>query len=206
MYYLWYHLGILHSLTFLHQELVTILWVAMQVCEVWNEFLCMGTHLGDSMKHNYTVCMVSALASTLYSYNQPFCIRPSTYATLLSVVTTDVLPLCHLIGQSVNSVSTLPQFNICLHLFTSVTQTDRCCHHALCPQESEYCRQLFMQTHFEPSYQYPVLTIPNTMPFMHTLHCTQSGHDIQMHMVPCTPHINFLFRMTWNFAHWITEE
>jgi len=126
----------------------------------------MGTHLGDSVKHHYTMCTVSPLAPTLYSYNQPFCIRPSTYATSLSVVTVDALPLCHLIGRSVNSVSTLPHVP---HLLTSMPQGDRCCHHALCPKESDHCRDLFMPSHFEPSYQYPVKTIPNTPDTAHNL-------------------------------------
>jgi len=42
-------------------------------------------------------------------------------------------------------------------------QGDRCCHHALCPQESNHCRDIFMPSHFEPSYQYPVKTTPNTL-------------------------------------------
>ena len=130
-----------------------------------------------TLKHQYTMCVVSALAPTLYSYNQPFRVRPSTYATSLSVVTADVLPPCHLIGQSVNSVSTLPHIP---HLLASVPHIDICCHHALCPQESNHCRGIFTPSHFEPSYQYPVKTIPNTLPFMHRLHYTQSRQDIQI--------------------------
>ena len=76
---------------------------------VCNEFHCMGTYLGDSLKHHYTMCMVSALAPTVYNS-----IRLSTYATSLSVVTADVLPLCHLNGWSANpSVNTSTSVNIC---------------------------------------------------------------------------------------------
>ena len=79
----------------------------------------MGTHLGNSLKHHYTMCMVTPLAPTLYTYNQPFCIRPSTYlyGTSLSVVTAYALPLCHLISQSVNCVNT-SKYSTC------VPQTD----------------------------------------------------------------------------------
>jgi hypothetical protein len=110
--------------------------------------------------------MVSALAPTLHRYNQPFCTRPSTYATSLPVVTADVLPLCHFIGQCVNSVSILPHVP---QLLTSTPQGARCCNHALCPQESDHRRDLFMPSHFEPSHQYPVKTIPNTLHAAHNL-------------------------------------
>jgi len=78
-----------------------------------NEFHCMGTHLGDSLKHHYTMCMVSVFAPTVYSYNRPFSATPS-------VATADVLPLCHLNSQSVNTVSTLPPIP---YMLKSVPQT-----------------------------------------------------------------------------------
>jgi len=85
-----------------------------------NEFRCMGTHLGDSLKHHYTMCMVPVFAPTVYSYNQPFSATLPTYATSPSVATADVLPLCHLNSQSVNTVSTLPPIP---YMSTSVPQT-----------------------------------------------------------------------------------
>lgn len=84
---------------------------------------------------------------------------------------------CHCATWMVNlwTVSTLPYIP---HLLTSVPQIDKCCHHALCPQESDHCRDIFMPSHFEPSYQYSVKTIPNTLPFMHCkLHTIWAGYS-----------------------------
>jgi hypothetical protein len=66
-------------------------------------------------------------------------------------------------GRSVKAVSTLP------HLLISTPQADRCCHHALCPEESDHSRDHCMPSHFEPSYQYPVKTVPNTLDTAHNL-------------------------------------
>lgn len=167
----------------------------MQVCEVsstaWELILV-------TLWNITTQCAWYLLLHQLYTATiSPF-VSDHPQVISLPVVTAYVLPLFHLIGQSVNSLSTLPHIP---HMLTSVPQTDRCCHHALYPQESYHCRDLFMPSHVEPSYQYPAKTILNILHFMHPLHYTQTGQDIQIHTVACMQHINFLFHMLWNSAH-----
>jgi hypothetical protein len=103
----------------------------------------------------------------------------TNFIHLLSALLYQTIHICHItvccyswcpatvpFDQSVNTVSTLPHVP---HLLTSMPQAARCCHHALCPQESDHCRDLFMPLHFEPSYQYPVKTNSNTLYTAHSL-------------------------------------
>ena len=100
------------------------------------------------------------------------------YTATISPCVSD-LNICHIIvscygwypatvpfDRSVTSVSTLAHVP---HLLTSMPQGDKCCHHVLCVQEYDHCRDFFMPSHFEPSYQYPVKTILNTLYTAHNL-------------------------------------
>ena len=129
-----------------------------------------------TLKYHYTICMVSLLHQLYKATISPYVSDDSHiphHCLLLQLMSCH----CHLIGQFVNSVSTLPHIP---HLLTSVPHIHRCCHHALCPQESNHRRDIFTPSHFDSSYQYPAKTIPNTLPFLHSLHCTQSRQDIQI--------------------------
>jgi hypothetical protein len=75
-------------------------------------------------------------------------VSPSTYTTPLSVDRTGSLPLCHLLVN----LWTLFNTSTCSTSRTCVPQTDRCCHHALYSQEPDHWRDLFMTSHFHPTY------------------------------------------------------
>jgi hypothetical protein len=158
---------------------------------VWNEF-----HLPvpsawkpipvmlHTSQHNVHVCFSSKLIQS----SPDVCIKISIYATL---------PLLSQNAHSVQHCQHIPyihniQATGCLQAATScpVARRTWSIHISLCITQLDEL-SFSADTPYHPAFHAP-------------LHYTQSGQEIQIHVVTSILHINFLFHMPLNFTYWKT--